>query len=249
MVLVCIGIVGIVWGLGEVLWGNPALGLFAILGIATVCGAVYIYFRVARHPEPISPIQRSHGMTDVGRGRKPQSDMDAVRVLEILEVLEQADAPAWLDGGWAIDAALGRQTRAHDDLDLVVPLDKTGEAQNALRSLGYTKRRGSAPESFEMVDGEGHQVDVHPVRFTPTGEGRYRMASGVDWRYLPEAFVWTGGTVLGRPVRCLSPEAQMVSHTTGYALDAAHDADARALSEAFGIPLPEYERAEPSGPG
>ena len=47
--LVCIGIVGIVWGLVEVLWGRPALGLFAILGFMTVCGAVHYYLRVARH--------------------------------------------------------------------------------------------------------------------------------------------------------------------------------------------------------
>ncbi|MGH8519404.1 MAG: hypothetical protein ACREUE_18285, partial [Panacagrimonas sp.] len=35
--------------LSELLWGNPALGVFAIVGIFTVCCAVYYYFRVARH--------------------------------------------------------------------------------------------------------------------------------------------------------------------------------------------------------
>jgi hypothetical protein len=48
-VSVCGGIVGIVWGAGEVLWGNPYLGVFAIGGIFTVYWAVYYYFRVARH--------------------------------------------------------------------------------------------------------------------------------------------------------------------------------------------------------
>jgi hypothetical protein len=49
LVLVCGGIVGVVWGLGEFLWGNPALGVFTIVGILTLYGAVHYYFRVARH--------------------------------------------------------------------------------------------------------------------------------------------------------------------------------------------------------
>jgi hypothetical protein len=49
VVLVCVGVLGLVWGLGEFLWGRPALGMFAIVGILIVCGAVYYYFRVVRH--------------------------------------------------------------------------------------------------------------------------------------------------------------------------------------------------------
>lgn len=26
----------------------------------------------------------------------------------------------WLDGGWGVDALLGRQTRPHDDMDIVI---------------------------------------------------------------------------------------------------------------------------------
>ena len=41
-------------------------------------------------------------------------------VATIVERLDGARIDAWLDGGWAVDALLGEQTRVHDDLDLIV---------------------------------------------------------------------------------------------------------------------------------
>jgi hypothetical protein len=38
------------------------------------------------------------------------------------------------------------------------------------------------------------------------------------------------------------PEVVMMSHTTGYALDDAHQRDVRALGERYGIPVPDFER-------
>jgi lincosamide nucleotidyltransferase A/C/D/E len=37
-----------------------------------------------------------------------------------MSLLDQEGVRAWLDGGWAVDALLGRQTRLHSDLDLAV---------------------------------------------------------------------------------------------------------------------------------
>ena len=65
------------------------------------------------------------------------------------------------------------------------------------------------------------------------------MAKGEDWVYPVGAFTGVGH-ILGREVPCLTAEAILVSHTTGYALDEVHERDVIALSEQFGIPLPEY---------
>ena len=46
-----------------------------------------------------------------------------------------------VDGGWGIDALIGRVTRAHDDLDLVVPLSRADAIVDALRPVGFTERR------------------------------------------------------------------------------------------------------------
>jgi lincosamide nucleotidyltransferase A/C/D/E len=165
--------------------------------------------------------------------------MDAVRVLDLLAHLENAGAAVWLDGGWAVDALLGEQTRAHDDLDLVARLEDSATIERALAEHGYVLAAGGAPCSFELVDAEGHQVDVHPASFTAAGDGVYRMADGGDWIY-PAAGFRGRGSILRRGVPCLTPEVVMVNHTTGYALDEAHQRDVQALGRRFGIPVPAF---------
>ena len=167
--------------------------------------------------------------------------MDAARVLDLVSHLTAEGIRVWLDGGWAVDALLGEQTRPHDDLDLVARLDDTERIEQALYGRGYVLAGVGPPLSFEMVDEEGHQVDVHPARFSASGDAVYAMANGEEWRYPAEGFRGIGH-VLGREVPCLTPEVVMLSHTTGYALDEAHQRDVHALSERYGIPLPHFER-------
>src|SRR5207247_10666750 len=52
----------------------------------------------------------------------PRFAMSAADVLGVLAALDGRGIPAWLDGGWGIDALLGEQTRPHEDVDLVVPV-------------------------------------------------------------------------------------------------------------------------------
>lgn len=180
-------------------------------------------------------------MARAGRGREPQAEMDAARVLDLLIHLEALGIKIWLDGGWAVDALLGEQTRPHDDLDLVSRFEDSTRIGEALGELGYVLAGGGPPHSFELVDAEGHQVDVHPASFTADGDGVYPMADGGEWIF-PAAGFGGGGRILGRRVPCLTPELVMVNHTTGYALDDEHERDVRALGVRYGIPVPEFRR-------
>jgi lincosamide nucleotidyltransferase A/C/D/E len=174
-----------------------------------------------------------------GRDRHPRADMEAQRVIDLLERLDEFAVAVWLDGGWGVEALLGTQKRSHDDLDLIVGLDDVPRLLMALGGMGYVPVHGAPPLSFEMTDSEGHQVDVHPVCFKAGGEAVYKLQGGGDWVYPPGALSGIG-TILGRDVRCQSAEMQLLAHTTGYALDAAHRDEVVALSERFGLPLPPF---------
>lgn len=163
--------------------------------------------------------------------------MDARRVVDLLEHLTALGIPVWLDGGWAIDALVGRQRRPHDDLDLVATLVDVPRLALALGECGYALVDGGDPRIVVMVDNDGHQVDVHPVVFTKRGDGVYKMTTGDDWIYPRQGFAGSGH-VLGRRVPCLTPEVMMVCHANGYVLDDVHLTDVLALSERFGIPVP-----------
>jgi len=139
-----------------------------------------------------------------GRGRDPQTEMSAEDAVAILDRLEGAGLTVWVDGGWAIDAVAGRQTRPHDDLDLVARLDEVPALEQELAALGYERAGGAPPCSFESVDAEGRQVDVHPI----ADDGAYRLREGGVWHY-PLAGLEGRGTIGSRAVRCLTVEAQL----------------------------------------
>jgi lincosamide nucleotidyltransferase A/C/D/E len=181
-------------------------------------------------------------MARAGRGRLPRAEMDAARVVNLLAHLQARSLSVWLDGGWAVDALLGEQTRPHDDLDLVARLEDSEHIEQALGEAGYLLAGGGPPLSFELVDDVGHQVDIHPASITPVGDGIYRMASGETWVY-PAAGFYGVGSIVGHAVPCLTPEVLIVNHTTGYALDEDHQRDVLAIAERFGIPVPEFETA------
>ena len=67
-----------------------------------------------------------------------------------------------------------------------------------------------------MVDVRGCQVDVHPVTFDAEGGGVYQMDDGNEWVYPSDGFNGMG-SVNERPLRCLSPEVQVLVHA-GYDL-------------------------------
>ncbi len=173
--------------------------------------------------------------------------MSAEDAVDHIACLEGIGIDVWLDGGWGVDAALGAQTRPHDDLDLIVELRAVGPLRTALEGRGYTVARGEPPTSFEMTDREGRQVDVHPVAFGESGDGVYRLEDGEDWVYPAAGFEGTG-SILGRRVRCLTPEVQLLCHS-GYEPHRTSFDDVHALCERFGLPVPdEYRRSAETYP-
>jgi hypothetical protein len=171
-----------------------------------------------------------------GEGRNPRQPMTAQDLVSLIDTLEQRGIDIWLDGGWGVDALLAEQTREHDDADLVANIDDAPRLIEALTRAGYRAVEGDPSAHFVMLDDAGRQVDLHMVRFTPDGDGLYRMETGQIWPYPAQGF--TGrGEIVGRPVRCLTPEVQILCHA-GYAWDDVDHQDMKALKERFHLQEP-----------
>jgi lincosamide nucleotidyltransferase A/C/D/E len=163
----------------------------------------------------------------------------ADRVLEILAVLRSSGVRATLDGGWGVDALLGRETRAHEDLDLVVALGDAARIQEALRPLGFALHEDHLPVRF-VLRRDREQLDFHTVTFDPEGGGVQPQPGGGSFRYPPEGFVL--GQVRGESVPCISARVQVLCHL-GYAPTAKDAHDVLELCRAFGLPVPETYRS------
>ena len=160
--------------------------------------------------------------------------MRADQVLQILDFLATAQVVVWVDGGWGVDALIGRQTREHEDLDLVVDAGRVDHVRALLHSEGFEVIRDWSPTAIAFLHPDGRSVDVHPVGLTPNGGGdQIQLDRQTRWHYGAP----TSGHIDGRTVACCSLADQVASHL-GYEPDAQDLADMQALAEAFGCPLP-----------
>jgi lincosamide nucleotidyltransferase A/C/D/E len=162
-------------------------------------------------------------------------------VAMIVERLDGARVDTWLDGGWAVDALLGEQTRVHDDLDLIVRVTDVPAMRAALGDDGFELARGETHSNFVLRDGAGREIDVHPVTFDAQGNGVYRMENGHDWVFPADGFRGRG-RVAALEVRCLSADVQMLCHATGYTPGETDVHDMRLLHTRLGtVLLPPYD--------
>ncbi len=135
--------------------------------------------------------------------------MDVREVVRVLDALSAAGCPAWVAGGWGVDALVGRQTRLHRDLDLAVRAEQLDEVLAACAGLGYAVETDWLPVRVEVGSPLGW-VDVYPVVFDEDGNGRQDNGVGGYYRYPADGFVT--GTLEGRPVACLSAAWQLEVH-------------------------------------
>jgi lincosamide nucleotidyltransferase A/C/D/E len=165
------------------------------------------------------------------------TEMKASDVLAFLDEVEQHGGRIWLDGGWAVDACLGSQTRKHADLDVVIEERNLDAIADSLRGRGYVlaRRNDTRPWNFALGDAAGHEVDFHVIVLDEKGDGIYGPPQYGD-KYPAEALAGFG-SIRGRAVACITPE-WLVRFHSGYEIDDVDRADVAALCAKFGIPLP-----------
>jgi lincosamide nucleotidyltransferase A/C/D/E len=167
--------------------------------------------------------------------------MNAADVLGLYNALQNKNIEIWIDGGWSVDALLEKQTRPHQDLDIVIQQIDVAKLRALLESQGYQeiKLEIARPHNFVLADSHGHEIDVHVIVLDAEGNGIYGPAENGEL-YPVDALAGTG-RIDGQTVRCISPRWTINFHS-GYELKEKDYKDVSALCEKFGINLPaEYE--------
>jgi hypothetical protein len=139
---------------------------------------------------------------------------------EVVRELEGVGCPWWLAGGWAIDLHLGRQTREHGDIDVVIP---RADQQTVRRHLAAWDLHAADPPGTLRLwrDGEILPSGVHDVwcRRTPASPWCLQlMIDDMDvgtWRYRRDPRITRPVAELDGPAssparRVLAPDVQLL---------------------------------------
>lgn len=173
--------------------------------------------------------------------------MDAADALAAIGYLQSRDVRLWLDGGWAVDALLGEQTRPHNDVDLAVELADRAKYEEAVADAGYrflyhdpdNDAEDGTHLNWVVRDRDGRELDVHIVDTSTTRVLDDGTAVYGAMPY-PVGSLDGVGTLLGVDVPCVSPPFLVAFHT-GYELQDKDFQDVYALCAKFDIePPPEY---------
>jgi lincosamide nucleotidyltransferase A/C/D/E len=166
--------------------------------------------------------------------------MAEAHAVAVLSVLERAGVRAWVDGGWGVDALVGRTTREHSDLDLVVLLAELDSVRRTLGQAGFcTVLRDWLPTALALADGEGREIDLHPVAASVDGGGDQAQLDGSSFHYPPPV----EGLIGGRRVLCVDAITQLRCHL-GYQPSDKDRQDMARLGESCGVELPAQYRPE-----
>lgn len=162
----------------------------------------------------------------------PTSQTTAADVIELVNLLDAHGIGVVIDGGWGVDALLGKQTRTHSDLDIAVERADVPNIRALLEERGYKEvlRDDTRECNFVMGDDKGRLIDIHSYTFDEEG----KVIFGVEYPF--DSLKGTG-SIAGYPVKCITPE-WMVKFHTGYKLDENDYYDVKLLCEKFRIEIP-----------
>ncbi|MEZ4570217.1 MAG: hypothetical protein R2849_07800 [Thermomicrobiales bacterium] len=127
------------------------------------------------------------------------------------EILAGLRVRYWLRGGWAVDFLLGRVTRSHSDLDLVVWQRHRGRMQRALEDAGFSLDRELLVQNDLVKDGQ----DITFVFLERSADGSVSAHGMPDWRWRSDALPLRRHCFDGICARVVAPQ-QMLQDFHGY---------------------------------
>lgn len=160
--------------------------------------------------------------------------MEAQDVLNLYNLFEKNGITVWIDGGWGVDALLGKQTRPHKDLDIAVNHNDKPKIRKLLEERGYKDidRDDTSDWNFVLSDGK-HEIDVHTFLFDEKGNNIYGTA-------YPKKSLSGEGTINGQAIKCIPAEWVVKFHAEAkYEPKEKDIQDVNAICDKFGLELPE----------
>jgi lincosamide nucleotidyltransferase A/C/D/E len=148
--------------------------------------------------------------------------------LTVPQALDTVGCRYWLEGGWGVDALVGRQTRPHRNLDVDFDAAYEAQALAVLQQTGYVVETDWRPNRVELVAPARGRVDMHPLVLDEDGSARQAALGGGYHRFDRSWF--TVGELGGRSVPCVNVEAQRLLRE-GYEHRAVDRHDLELLKE------------------
>lgn len=160
------------------------------------------------------------------------TSQDAIAVYQLLAA---RGIEVWVDGGFCVDALVGRATREHVDLDIAVEQRDAERLSAVLADNGFSRlpREDSSEWSFVLSDGH-RNVDVHVFAYDASGKNVY----GIEY---PFGSLTGTGEIDGVQVSCVAPQ-WMFRFKTAYTPTAKDIADVSALAQRFGFAIPDTHK-------
>jgi lincosamide nucleotidyltransferase A/C/D/E len=163
-------------------------------------------------------------------------------VIEIAGRLRRASIEFWIEGGWGIDALLGRQTRLHDDLDLGVRMNDMTQLEETL--VEFRRSDAEWPSAVVFEDGAGRKVDTHPLTFDESGDGWQADAKGGARHKWPRDGLTGRGCIANLDVPCITAELRVQWHLYPE-FDDVDWRDLQLVCGRFGLEVPDECREAP----
>jgi lincosamide nucleotidyltransferase A/C/D/E len=163
--------------------------------------------------------------------------MEEKDVTELYCKLKNSNINIWIDGGWGVDALLGKQTRFHKDLDIVVQQKDIPALRKLLSAQGYNEIKLDIARLHNLVlaDDYCHEIDVHVIVLTDKGDGIYGPVQNGE--IYPAASLTGKGKIGNCKVNCISAEYVVKFHS-GYELKEKDYKDVLAVCKKFDLEIP-----------
>ena len=125
-------------------------------------------------------------------------------IRKVIALTRAAGIPAWLFGGWGLDARIGRITREHGDVEFWVERINAERSKAVLVGAGATALATQPPE--EACEFTWADVPFSTAYFDrrPDGSSVQLLGRWSDWLFPPGSFGDEPGTLDGMPVLVMS---------------------------------------------